>query len=46
VKITEKGEVSNVLFRFMSRYVFGHTSTIDSYLTALAKKFNESVQPQ
>lgn len=46
VKITEDGEVSNVLFRFMSRYVFGHTSTIDTYLTALAKKFGESASPQ
>ena len=46
VKITEDGDVSNVLFRFMSRYVFGHTSTIDSYLSALAKKFGESASPQ
>src|SRR5215213_7190850 len=41
VTITEDGEVSNVLFRFMSRYVFGHTATIDSYLNALAKRFGE-----
>jgi uncharacterized membrane protein len=46
VKVTEDGDVSNVLFRFMSRYVFGHTSTMDSYLTALAKKFGESATPQ
>ena len=46
VTITEDGEVSNVLFRFMSRYVFGHTATIDSYLTALAKRFGEDVVPQ
>ena len=46
VKITEDGDVPNVLFRFMSRYVFGHTSTIDSYLTALGKKFGESATPQ
>lgn len=38
VTIREDGEVSNVLFRFMSRYVFGHTATIDSYLTSLAKR--------
>jgi len=42
VKITEDGEVSNVLFRFMSRYVFGHTATMDGYLTSLAKRFGES----
>lgn len=46
LRITEDGEVSNVFFRFMSRYVFGHTSTMDSYLTALAKKFGESASPQ
>ncbi len=41
VTIREDGEVSNVLFRFMSRYVFGQTSTIDGYLTSLAKHFGE-----
>ena len=41
VTIREDGEVSNVLFRFMSRYIFGQTSTIDSYLTSLAKHFGE-----
>ena len=46
VTITENGEVSNVLFRFMSRYVFGHTATIDSYLTALANHFREAAVPQ
>jgi len=46
VTIREDGEVSNVLFRFMSRYVFGQTSTIDSYLTSLAKNFGEETTPQ
>jgi uncharacterized membrane protein len=46
VKITEDGVVSNVLFRFMSRYVFGHTATMDSYLTALAKRFGENVNSE
>ena len=46
VTITEEGEVSNVFFRFMSRYVFGHTATIDSYLTALAARFGETTTPQ
>lgn len=45
VTITEDGEVSNVIFRFMSRYVFGHTATMDSYLTSLGKKFGEDVKP-
>jgi hypothetical protein len=46
VKITEDGDVSNVFFRVMSRYVFGHTSTMDTYLTALAKRFGETATPQ
>jgi uncharacterized protein YndB with AHSA1/START domain len=41
VTIREDGEVSNVLFRFMSRYVFGHTATMDSYLKSLAAHFGE-----
>lgn len=45
VEILEAGEVSNVLFRFMSRFVFGHTSTIEKYLTALGKEFGEQVSP-
>ena len=45
VKITEDGVVSNVIFRFMSRYVFGHTATIDKYLTSLGKRFGENVAP-
>jgi hypothetical protein len=46
VTITEDGEVSNVLFRFMSRYVFGQTATLDGYLTSLAKRFGETATPQ
>lgn len=46
VTIREDGEVSNVIFRFMSRYVFGQTATIDSYLTSLAKRFGEEAVPQ
>jgi uncharacterized protein YndB with AHSA1/START domain len=33
--ITEHGEVYNPLFRVMSRFVFGHTATIDQYLADL-----------
>lgn len=44
VTIREDGEVSNVLFRFMSRYVFGHTATIDTYLNSLAKHFGEEAR--
>lgn len=46
VTIREDGEVSNVLFRFMSRYIFGQTSTIDGYLTSLARHFGDETAPQ
>jgi hypothetical protein len=38
--ITENGEVTNLFFRFMSRFVFGHTATIDSYLKSLHKNLS------
>ena len=41
VKITEVGKVSNPIFRFISKYVLGHTSQMTTYLTSLAKKFGE-----
>ena len=37
LSITENGEVYNPLFRVMSRFVFGHTATIDRYLGDLQK---------
>jgi uncharacterized protein YndB with AHSA1/START domain len=46
VTITEDGEVSNALFRFMSRYVFGHTASLDAYLSSLARRFGENTTPQ
>ncbi len=46
VRITEHGEVSNALFRFLSRFVFGYTSSMDTYLRDLGKKFGENVTPQ
>ena len=43
VTVTEDGEVYNPIFRFVSRFVTGHTATMDKYLKALGKKFGESV---
>lgn len=40
--ITENGEVYNPVFRFVSRFVMGHTATIDTYLKALKAKLGES----
>jgi hypothetical protein len=36
--ITERGEVYNVIFRTLSKYVFGYTGTMDSFLEAAKKK--------
>jgi Polyketide cyclase / dehydrase and lipid transport len=36
--ITEDGEVYNPLFRFISRFIMGHTSTIDGYMHGLQEK--------
>src|SRR5215211_1059166 len=43
--ITENGEVYNPIFRFVSRFIMGHTATIDKYLGDLAKKTGDSYQP-
>ena len=39
--ITEDGVVSNPIFRFMSRFVFGHHATIDAFLTNLQTKADD-----
>jgi len=41
LRITERGYVSNPFFRFMSRFVFSQTNTIEVYLKSLAKKLGE-----
>ena len=44
VRIAEAGEVYNVFFRFLSRFVFGYTGSIEGYLNDLGKKFGEAVR--
>lgn len=44
LRIREDGEIYNPLFRFLSRFVFGYSGTIDTYLKSMGKKFGE--QPQ
>lgn len=46
ITITERGEVYNPFFRFVSRFVLSHQATIDAYLVALGKKVGESVTPE
>ena len=45
VVITEHGVIRSPIFRLLSRFVFGYTSTMDAYLAALAKHFGESAKP-
>jgi len=44
LRITENGYVTNPLFRFLSRFVFGHATTIELYLKSLARKFGEEAR--
>ena len=44
LRITEHGEVYNPLFRFLSRFVFGHTASMRDYLKGLGKAFGEETQ--
>jgi hypothetical protein len=46
VTITERGFVTNPLFRFLSRFVFGYHGTQEAYLRALGKKFGAAVTPR
>ena len=38
VTITERGEVYNPIFRVLSRFVFGHTATMEQFLRNLERK--------
>jgi len=43
LRIRENGEIYNVIFRFMARFIFGYTGTIETYLRDLGVKFGEPV---
>lgn len=45
VTIVERGAVYNPLFRFVSRFIMGHTATIDAYLRSLGKRFGDEPTP-
>jgi uncharacterized protein YndB with AHSA1/START domain len=45
VTITEDGVVHNPVFRFMSRFVFGHHATQEAFLRALGRKFGQDATP-
>jgi hypothetical protein len=44
VRITEDGQVYNPVFRFVSRFVLGHTRTMDAYLRALGHATGQEVE--
>jgi uncharacterized protein YndB with AHSA1/START domain len=41
LRITENGEIRNIFFRFVSRFLMGYTRTMEDYLNALGQKFGE-----
>jgi hypothetical protein len=41
ISITENGEVRPPLFRFMSRFIFGHSATMRNYVEALRRKYEK-----
>jgi uncharacterized protein YndB with AHSA1/START domain len=40
--ITENGEIYNPIFRFVSRFVMGHTATIEAYIKALRDRLGKA----
>jgi polyketide cyclase/dehydrase/lipid transport protein len=46
LSITEDGEVYNPIFRFMSRFVFGQTATMDAFLKHLRARLGEGSAPR
>ena len=46
LRITEDGEVYNPLFRFVSRFVIGHTSTIEKYLADVRRHVETAGNPR
>lgn len=43
LRIDEDGEIYNVIFRFLARFFFGYTASIEGYLRDLGVKFDETV---
>lgn len=46
VTITEHGTVSNPLFRVLSKFVFGHYTSLETYARDLGKRFGHVAEPQ
>lgn len=46
VTITENGTVGNPLYRFMSRFVFGHYTALETYAKDLGRRFSQEIEPE
>jgi Polyketide cyclase / dehydrase and lipid transport len=46
LNITERGEIYNPVFRFVSRFLLGYHQTLDIYLRNVSRKFEESSVPR
>ncbi|HEV8047877.1 MAG TPA: SRPBCC family protein [Terriglobales bacterium] len=46
LNITERGEIYNPVFRFVSRFILGYNRTLNTYLQNVSRKFDESSLPQ
>ncbi len=46
LNITERGEIYNPVFRFVSRFFLGYHRTLDTYLQNVSRKFEESSLPR
>jgi len=44
--ITERGEVYNPIFRFVSRFILGYTGTMDGVLRAIGTRHGETIVPE
>jgi hypothetical protein len=44
--ITERGEVYNVIFRFLSRFVFGHYGMQEKFLRSVGARLHETAIPE
>ena len=46
VTIIERGEVHNPVYRFVSRFIVGHTATLSQYMKDLGRRFGAEAAPE
>jgi hypothetical protein len=44
LRVSEDGEIHNLIFRFLARFVFGYYGSIDAFLRDLGAKFGQAVE--